>query len=106
MSEQGKRKGALREAMPATADMVDTLRRLITPKRVDDALRATVAAQREYEARKAREGAAKADAWLQAQRWPQGRFYAVEQGQTFGIPAPAAMPAMPAPVRSRGRKWS
>lgn len=73
------------ERMPVTAAWVAELRAALGAEWVDGAIAASQRAGREYRARIASDGQARADAWLKRQSWPQGRFHAVEQGCEVGV---------------------
>ena len=71
--------------MPEVTAWVDQLREACGRDLVDGAIRAGVQAQRRYEALKAQDGPRAADAWLAAQKWPRGVFWASEGGRTLGV---------------------
>lgn len=80
-----KKTGGLREAMPATAEIVDDLRRELGAEIVDRALAAGVKAQKRYAAWLAGHGEDAAQRWLEAQRFEGGSFWASEGGRTVGV---------------------
>lgn len=95
-----------RQLMPLTAEMVDELRALLGAEWVDAAIKAGVQARREYLRLEQEQGKPAADAWLAAQTFPKGAFWAQEGQHTVGMlpprPAAASRPRhAPAP-----RRWS
>lgn len=81
----GSAAGRLAEAMPQTSAWVAELRLMLGAERVDQALAASQRARRHHAALAAAQGPARADAWLNAQPWPHGRFWAQEGGQEVGV---------------------
>lgn len=71
--------------MPQTAAWVAELRLALSAERVDRALAASQRARRHHAALAASQGPARADAWLKAQTWPHGRFWAAEGGREVGV---------------------
>ena len=77
--------GRMRDVMPDTASIVDDLRAALGHGLVDAAIAAGQRASREYATRRADGGEARADAWLAAERFPQGCFWAKEGGIEAGV---------------------
>lgn len=82
--DQGEKKG-MRGRMPVIAAWVDELRAALGAEQVDAAIAAGQRAARQAAQIEAAEGKAAAQAWLQRQRWPAGRFWAEEGGHTVGV---------------------
>lgn len=74
-----------REAMPATAALVDELRQVFGQEFVDGAIAAGQRARRDHARMVLTVGQAAADAWLARQSFPQGRFWAEENNLEVGI---------------------
>lgn len=88
----GSAPGRLAQAMPQTAAWVAELRLLLGAERVDRALAASQRARRHHAALAAAQGPARAEAWLNAQPWPHGRFWAQEGGQEVGLQVQGGRP--------------
>ena len=79
--------GKKADSMPVTAAWVAELRLALGDEWVNRALAASQQARREYARLAADQGTARADAWLARQKFPGGRFHAVENGHEVGIKA-------------------
>ena len=77
--------GNAAERMPETAALVAELRAVLGAEVVDAAIKAGQQARREYAKRLAEHGKGYADNWLARQRFPHGRFWALENGCEVGI---------------------
>lgn len=81
----GQKTEGMKEAMPITAAWVADLRAVLGQEWVDRAIKASQQARREYARLEAQQGRAQAEAWLRRQKFPHGRFHALENGHTVGI---------------------
>lgn len=73
------------QTMPETAALVADLRLAFGAEVIDQCLAAGQRARREYARLEARNGPGYAQAWLKAQRFPMGRFWALEGGIEVGV---------------------
>lgn len=82
--QQGGAKASA-QTMPETAALVAELRLAFGAEVIDQCLAAGQRARREYARLEARNGLGYAQAWLKAQRFPKGRFWALGGGIEVGI---------------------
>lgn len=76
---------SLREAMPATAALVDELRQALGREKVDAAIASGMRARREHDRLAKEYGPAHAARWLRRQTFPAGAFFAREAGLEVGV---------------------
>lgn len=82
--QQGGAKASA-QTMPETAALVAELRLAFGADVIDQCLAAGQRARREYARLEARNGPGYAQAWLKAQRFPMGCFWACEGGIELGV---------------------
>ena len=82
--QQGGAKASA-QTMPETAALVAELRLAFGADVIDQCLAASQRARRDHARLAAQHGTGRADAWLKAQRFPMGRFWACEGGIEVGV---------------------
>ena len=104
MSEDTRKAGSMRQAMPEAAALMDEVRVMFGKAWADQALREGMRLQREHARRIAEHGARQADAWLDRQRTVGPVLTLRQDGNDVGLmPGRAPLPLVDAALRPSAR---